>query len=44
MQTRRARLVAAMVAIVAIVAVAGVALVARPWDSKPACPAASRPP
>ena len=41
MQSRRARLVATTIAIVAVVVVASVAVVARPWESKRACPVAA---
>jgi hypothetical protein len=39
MQSRRARLVAALVAIVVVVGVASFAAVARPWEGRPTCQA-----
>lgn len=44
MQTRRARVATAIVALVAIIGVASFAIVARPWESKPACPAVAEHP
>ncbi|MDO8484190.1 MAG: vanadium-dependent haloperoxidase [Candidatus Limnocylindrales bacterium] len=41
MQTRRARVAAAIVAIVAIVGVASFAAVVRPWETRPTCPPAA---
>jgi hypothetical protein len=44
MQTRRARVAAAIVATVAVIGVAGFAVAVRPWESKPACPAVAEHP
>ena len=44
MQTRRARVIVAVVALVAVVAATSFAVVVRPWNSGPTCPAVAEHP